>query len=64
LRAIAVTPVLLNAAGQVISTGRTVTINGPLSAGQTVSADAGLGALSAEQLRAVRVRVNSASVAQ
>jgi beta-barrel assembly-enhancing protease len=64
LRSIAVTPVLVNAAGQVTSTGRTVTISGPLAAGQTVSADAGLGTLSAEQLRAVRVRVNSASVAQ
>jgi beta-barrel assembly-enhancing protease len=64
LRSITVTPVLVNAAGQVTSSGRAVTINGPLAAGQTVSADAGLGTLSAEQMRAVRVRVNSASVAQ
>jgi predicted Zn-dependent protease len=61
---IVVTPVMVNAAGQVASQGRAVTIRGPLAAGQRVSVDAGLGTLTAEQLRLVRVRVDSARVAQ
>ncbi len=64
LGSIAVTPVMLNAAGQVASQGRAVTITGPLAAGQQVAVDAGLGTLTAEQLRAVRVRIDSARVAQ
>ncbi|MEO8309475.1 MAG: M48 family metalloprotease [Pseudomonadota bacterium] len=64
LGAIAITPVVVNAAGQISIQGRAVTINGPLAAGQRTTIDAGLGALSAEQLRAVRVRVDSARVAQ
>jgi hypothetical protein len=55
---------MVNAAGQVASQGRAVTIRGPLAAGQRVSVDAGLGTLTAEQLRLVRVRVDSARVAQ
>jgi predicted Zn-dependent protease len=61
---VAVTPVMVNAAGQVTSEGRTVTIRGPLAAGQKINVDTGLGALTAEQLRLVRVRVDSARVAQ
>ncbi len=61
---IAVTPVTVNAAGQITSQGRTVTIGGPLAAGQRSAVDAGLGSLTTEQLRAVRVRVDSARVSQ
>lgn len=64
LGSIAVTPVLLNASGQVANQGRSVTISGPVAAGKTVAVDAGLGTLSAEQLRSVRVRIDSARVAQ
>jgi predicted Zn-dependent protease len=61
---ITVTPVMLNAAGQAVSEGRTVTIRGPLAAGQKINVESGLGALTAEQLRLVRVRVDTARVAQ
>jgi hypothetical protein len=44
--------------------GRSVNIAGPLPAGQRVAADAGLGSLTAEQLQAVRLRVDSARVVQ
>jgi beta-barrel assembly-enhancing protease len=64
LASIVVTPVMLDAAGRVASQGRSVTINGPLAGGQRVSVDGGLGTLTAEQLRTVRVRVDSARVAQ
>jgi beta-barrel assembly-enhancing protease len=61
---IVVTPVMLNANGQITSQGRSVTIRGPLAAGQSVAIDAGLAGLTAEQLRTVRVRVDSARIAQ
>jgi beta-barrel assembly-enhancing protease len=64
LGSIAVTPVLVNAAGQIVQQGRTVNITGPLQAGQRVAADAGLAALTVEQLQAVRLRVDSARAVQ
>jgi predicted Zn-dependent protease len=64
LGSIVVTPVTVNAAGQVVSQGRAVQIPGPLAAGAQVAADAGLGQLTAEQLQAVRFRVDAAQVAQ
>jgi predicted Zn-dependent protease len=64
LGAIVVTPVQVNAAGQVTAQGRAVTIRGPLASGAQVAADGGLGALSAEQLAAVRVRVDAAQVVE
>jgi mRNA-degrading endonuclease toxin of MazEF toxin-antitoxin module len=64
LASIVVTPVIVNSAGQILSQGRAVTIRGPLQAGAQVSADAGLGALTPEQLQALRVRVDSAQIAQ
>ncbi|MEO6078737.1 MAG: M48 family metalloprotease [Steroidobacteraceae bacterium] len=64
LASIVVTPVMVNASGQVASQGRSVTIGGPLPAGQRAVVDGGLGSLTAEQLRTVRVRVDSARVAQ
>lgn len=63
LTAVVVTPVLVNAAGQIASQGRAVTINA-LGAGQRVAVDGGLGSLTAEQLRTVRIRIDSARVAQ
>jgi predicted Zn-dependent protease len=59
---IAVTPVLINAAGQIVSTGRTVNIGGPLQPGAEVSVDAGLAALTPEQLSALHLRVDAAQV--
>lgn len=64
LASITVTPVLVNAAGQVVGQGRQVQIAGPLAAGAQVAADAGLSQLTAEQLQTVRFRVDSAKVAQ
>ncbi|MEO6369112.1 MAG: M48 family metalloprotease [Steroidobacteraceae bacterium] len=64
LGSIVVTPMLRNAAGQTVQQGRSVTIAGPLPAGQRVAADAGLAPLTAEQLQAVRFRVDSARVVQ
>lgn len=62
--AIVVTPVQVNAGGQIVSQGRAVNIRGPLAAGAQVVADAGLAALSAEQLAAVRFRIDGARVAE
>jgi hypothetical protein len=64
LSSIVVTPVMLDAAGRVASQGRAVTITGPLAAGKSIAVDGGLGTLTADQLRAVRVRIDSARVAQ
>ncbi|MFO7326659.1 MAG: M48 family metalloprotease [Pseudomonadota bacterium] len=61
---IVVTPVQVNPAGQVTSQGRPVTIRGPLAAGAQVAADAGLAGLSAQQLAAVRMRVDQARLAE
>jgi hypothetical protein len=62
--AISVTPVMVNAQGQITSTGRTLNIRGPLQPGAQATADAGLGSLTAEQLQALRFRVDGAQVAQ
>jgi predicted Zn-dependent protease len=59
---ILVTPVLVNAAGQVVRTGSTVRITQALGAGQQVAVDAGLGQLPQEQLGALRFRVDGARV--
>lgn len=61
---IAVTPVLINSAGQIVSTGRTVNIAGPVHPGAQVTIDGGIAALSAEQLPALRLRIDAAQVAQ
>ncbi len=61
---IGVTPVLINAAGQIVSAGRTVSIAGPLQPGAQVSVDAGIAGLSPEQLPALRLRIDSAQVVQ
>jgi beta-barrel assembly-enhancing protease len=61
---IVITPVMINAAGQVTSQARAVTIRGPIAPGQSIAVDAGLASLTVEQLRTVRVRVDSARIAQ
>lgn len=64
LAGIVVTPVLVNAAGQIVQQGRAVTLSGALAAGQQAVVDAGLAALPAEQLAAARVRIDAARLAQ
>jgi hypothetical protein len=64
LGSIAVTPVLVNSAGQVVSQSRTVNIAGPVRPGEQVAADAGLTGLTAEQYQALRFRIDAARVAQ
>jgi predicted Zn-dependent protease len=64
LAGIVVTPVRINAAGQIVSQGQAINVRGTVAAGAQVAADAGLGSLSAEQLASVRFRVDRASVAQ
>ena len=64
LAAISVTPVLVNAAGQIVQQGRAVVIRGPVQSGEQVAADAGMGTLTPEQLQSVRFRVDAARVAQ
>jgi tetratricopeptide (TPR) repeat protein len=61
---IAVTPIVVNAAGQITNTGRTVNVRGTLESGQQVTVDAGLGALTAEQEKMLRFRVESARVVE
>lgn len=61
---IVVTPVQVNAQGQIVQQGRAINIGGPIAAGQQVTADPGLAVMTAEQLAGVRVRVDAARVAQ
>jgi len=61
---IVVTPVLVNSAGQIVQQGRAISIAGPVAAGQQVTADPGLANLTPEQLAAMRVRIDSAKLAQ
>ena len=57
---IRVTPVLVDSAGQIVSTGSTVRIGQALAANERVAVDAGLGQLSQEQLQSLRFRVDGA----
>ena len=61
---IQVTPVLVDGGGNVIQQAKPVTIPQALKPGERVAVDAGVGALSQEQLPAVRFRVDSARVAE
>jgi tetratricopeptide (TPR) repeat protein len=61
---IQLTPVQINSQGQIIQQGRSLTVAGPLAAGQQLSVDPGMAAMTAEQLASVRARVDSARVAQ
>jgi tetratricopeptide (TPR) repeat protein len=64
LASIQVTPVQVNSQGQVVQQGRAIMVAGPVAAGQQVSVDPGIAALTPEQLAGLRARVDSARVAQ
>jgi beta-barrel assembly-enhancing protease len=64
LGTITVTPVLVNASGQIVQQGRAVNISGPVQSGEQVIVDPALGSLTPEQLQTVRFRVDAARVAQ
>jgi tetratricopeptide (TPR) repeat protein len=61
---IRVTPVLVNAGGQVVSTGATVRLTQALAPNERVALDSGLGQLSSEQLQGLRFRVEGARVGE
>jgi predicted Zn-dependent protease len=61
---IRITPVLVNAAGQVVRQGNAVRISQALPSGQSVAVDPGLGQLPQEQLGSLRFRVDGARVAE
>lgn len=64
LDSVRATPVVVDAAGQIVQQGTAVTIGGPIAPGKTAGADAGLGVLSQAQVQGMRVRIDSAQVAQ
>jgi predicted Zn-dependent protease len=59
-----VTPVLVNAAGQVVRSGSTVRIVQAVGSGEQVAVDAGIGQLPQEQLASLRFRVDGARPAE
>lgn len=61
---IVLTPVQVNANGQVVQQGQAVRIAGPVQPGQQAGVDAGIGAVADAQLASIKVRVDSANVAQ
>jgi beta-barrel assembly-enhancing protease len=61
---IRVTPVLVNAAGQVVQTASTVRVGQAIGANERVAVDAGIGALAQEQLQNLRFRVDGARAAE
>jgi predicted Zn-dependent protease len=61
---IQVTPVLVDGAGRVLQQGAPVRVPRSLKSGEQVSADAGLGNLTQEQLPYLRFRVDEARVAE
>ncbi len=62
LQSVRLTPVLVDAAGQVVQTGTTINVAGPIEAGKTVGVDAGLAAFGA-QAQSVRIRIDGAQLA-
>ena len=58
-----VTPVLINAAGNIVREGSPVHVRGPIKPGEQASAKAGGGGVSPAQLPNVRVRIDGAKVA-
>lgn len=64
LAAIQVTPVQVNAAGQIVQQGRAIRVAGPVAAGAQVAVDTGIEAMAPEAIAALRARVDSARVAQ
>jgi predicted Zn-dependent protease len=61
---IQVTPVLVDANGNVVQQAKPVTIPQALKPGERVAVDAGVGAVSQDQLGAVRFRVDTARIAE
>ncbi len=61
---IRVTPVLVNPAGQVVRQGTPISVFQSLRPNEQVAADAGVGALTQEQLQALRFRVDGARVVE
>ena len=61
---IAVTPVLVNGSGQIVQTGRTINIKGPVQPNEQVAADAGIASMTQEQMQALRFRIDAARIAQ
>jgi beta-barrel assembly-enhancing protease len=57
---IRVTPVLVNAAGQIAQTGSTVRVGQALGPNERIAVDAGIGSLAQEQLANLRFRVDGA----
>jgi len=64
LASIDVTPVLIDAGGNIVSQGARQSVRINLAAGQSVMTDIGLGAMSAEQTAALRFRIDGANPAQ
>ena len=58
-----VTPVLINAAGNIVREGSPVHVRGPIKPGERARAKAGGGGVSPAQLPSIRVRVDGAKVA-
>jgi tetratricopeptide (TPR) repeat protein len=59
-----VTPVLVDANGQIVKQGSPVKLSGTLKAGERSAADAGIGVVSQQQLASIRFRVDGARIAQ
>jgi beta-barrel assembly-enhancing protease len=63
LDALAITPVQIDAAGNVLREGRRLQIAQRLEPGARIAIDAGLGALTAEQAQSIRFRIDGARAA-
>ena len=64
VRDIRVTPVLINASGQVVQQGNPIGVMRTLGPNEQIVADTGLSDLTQEQLQALRFRVDGARVAE
>ncbi|HKE44435.1 MAG TPA: M48 family metalloprotease [Steroidobacteraceae bacterium] len=61
---IQLTPVLVDASGNIVKQASPITIGGPVKPGERSSVDAGVGALDAQTLQSVRFRVDTAKVVE
>ncbi len=64
LTAIQVTPVLVDASGQIARQGEPITISSAIKPGERGTVDAGVGALDAQTLQSLRFRVDKAQVVE
>ncbi len=64
LKDIQVTPVLIDGSGRVLQQGNPVRVNAVLQSGAQIAAPTGLGNLPAQQLQALRFRVDGAQVSE